>query len=89
MNLEEIYGKFPNFEYRTRKPLNSLVENIGINNAPFVVKPQIEGKQINHPAYIVWQSMLNRCYNTKVKEEQPAYVGVTCCDARTTTRRIN
>ena len=41
--MEEIFGKYDNFEYRERKPLNSLVENSGINNAPFVLSPVING----------------------------------------------
>lgn len=82
MNLEEIYGKFPNFEYKikTRKSSGILVERVGINDVPFVVRPTIRNKQIIHPAYTVWQHMLQRCYNTKVKEEQPAYINIICCE---------
>lgn len=80
MNLEEIYGKFTDFEYRTRIPTNNKVELFGINDAPFYVKPSILGKQIKHPAYQVWQDMLVRCYSSKYKEKYPTYVGVTCCE---------
>ena len=78
--MEEIFGKFDDFEYRERKPLNSLVENIGINNAPFAISPTINGLHVTHPAYSTWASMLNRCYNPKYKEKHPTYVGVTCCE---------
>lgn len=73
------FGVFEGFIYKDRKPVNTLVEGIGINDAPFVVKPSILGKQIKHPAYRAWSHMLQRCYNTKVKEERPSYIGVTCC----------
>jgi hypothetical protein len=78
--LEEEFGKFEGFEYRTRKPLNKLVEGIGINDAPFVVAPTIINKRVTHPAYSTWKNMLNRCYNSKFKDSRPSYIGVTCCD---------
>lgn len=80
MNLEEIYGKFPNFEYRERRPLNKIVENIGINDAPFQVSPTINGLQVTHPAYTTWKSMLNRCACIKLKEREPTYSNITCCE---------
>ena len=78
--MEKIFGQFDGFIYKERKPLNSLVENIGVNDAPFVVKPTIINKRVIHPAYQVWQHMLERCYNSKFKEKRPSYVGVTCCE---------
>ena len=78
--MEEIFGKYENFEYRERKPSNNLVENIGINDSPFVVQPTCDGKRVTHPAYQFWQNMLVRCYNPKYKEKNPTYVGVTCCE---------
>lgn len=82
MNLEEIYGKFPDFEYKikARKSRNILVESVGINDVPFVVRPTIGNKKVIHPAYTVWQHMLQRCYNAKVKEKQPTYINITCCE---------
>lgn len=32
------------------------------------------------PIYIMWKSMLGRCYSTRVKNEQPEYLGISCCD---------
>ena len=78
--MEEIFGKFDDFEYRERKPLNSLVENIGINNAPFVVSPTIINKRVTHPAYSVWCNMLKRSYSKVYKEKNPTYLEVTCCE---------
>lgn len=82
MNLEEIYGKFPDFEYKikARKSRNILVEGVGINDVPFVVRPTIGNKKVIHPAYTVWQHMLQRCYNAKVKEKHPTYTNITCCE---------
>ena len=79
MDLEEIFGKFDDFEYRERRPLNKLVEGIGVNDAPFVVSPTIINKRVTHPAYSTWRNMLVRCYSSKYKEKYPTYVGVTCC----------
>lgn len=80
MNLEEIYGKFPDFEYRTRIPTNNKVELFGINDAPFYVKPSILGTQIKHPAYQVWQDMLRRCFNNKLKQQNVSYIDSNCCE---------
>lgn len=30
--------------------------------------------------YYTWHAMLSRCYNKKVKEKQPTYKDVTCCE---------
>jgi hypothetical protein len=78
--LEEEFGKFEGFEYRTRKPLNKLVEGIGINDAPFVVAPTIINKRVTHPAYSTWISMLKRCYSDVYQKQKPTYKEVTCCE---------
>lgn len=31
------------------------------------------------PIYIIWKSMLGRCYSQKIKQEQPTYTPITCC----------
>ena len=33
------------------------------------------------PVYVIWHSMLTRCYSDKFKAKQPEYLGVTCCTA--------
>ena len=78
--LEDIFGKYENFEYRERKPLNKLVEGVGINDATFIVQPTINMVRIKHPAYRTWQHMLERCYNLKIKEKYPTYIDAICCD---------
>jgi hypothetical protein len=80
MDLEEIFGKFDDFEYRERRPTNKLMEGIGVNDAPFVVQPTICGKLIRHPAYIAWSGMLNRCFNIKYKDKHTTYLNITCCE---------
>ena len=80
INFEAEFGIFDGFEYRERRPLNKIVEGIGINDSPFVVQPIISEKQIKHPAYSVWRDMLVRCYSNRLKEKSPSYIGVTCCE---------
>lgn len=48
---------------------NSLVHGVGDNDLRLTVKD---------PLYIIWKSMLGRCYSPKVKAAQSHYVGVTC-----------
>lgn len=76
-DFELEFGKYHNFIYKQRKPLCKLVQNIGINDSPFVVKPN---GCILHPAYDVWSSMLERSYNDNLKTRQVTYKDVTCCD---------
>ena len=33
----------------------------------------------NDPIYIIWKSMLGRCYSKKIKHVQPTYTGISCC----------
>ena len=38
-----------------------------------------DGKKINAWEYLKWQSMLQRCFDNKLKEKEPTYKDVTCC----------
>ena len=40
----------------------------------------IESKGCHCKAYKVWQSMLQRCYDTKYQEKKPTYKGCSVCD---------
>lgn len=31
------------------------------------------------PIYIIWKSMLGRCYSQKIKQDQPHYEHISCC----------
>lgn len=48
---------------------NSLVHGVGDNDLRLTVKD---------PLYIIWKSMLGRCYSPKIKVAQPQYADVTC-----------
>lgn len=50
-----------------------LVAGVGINDVDF--KVTIAGKEIR--SYSLWKSMLQRCYDTKFQNANPAYVGCT------------
>ena len=77
--LEEKFGVFDNFEYRPRNPLYKSINALGLNDAPFVLDPTIEGRRVKHPAYSVWINMLNRCHSHSLKGRNPTYTGVLCC----------
>ena len=76
--LEEEYGIWEGFEYKIRKPTNTLVKGMGINDSPFIIQPTIAKKQIIHPAYVSWANMLKRCYSSN-KQSMTVYRDVTCC----------
>ena len=39
-----------------------------------------DGKTVNTWEYDRWKSMLRRCFDNKLKEREPTYKNVTCCD---------
>lgn len=66
----------PGFNYTPKKPSNSLICGIGVNNANYVIKPSVGP---NCQVYQAWKSMISRCYNPRVLDSQPAYNKVTVC----------
>ena len=77
-NFEEEYGIWEGFTYKIRNQKSSkLVSGIGINNSPFVTNPV---GLLRHPAYSYWKSMLTRCACIKLREREPTYKEVTCCE---------
>ena len=74
--LQNLYGNLPWFPYRpvTQPRSGKLVCGIGINDSKFVVQPKVEGKQVKHPAYSMWASMLERCYKNSIICN-PTYTG--------------
>ena len=52
---------------------------IGINDAPYMVSPRINGKRPVCPFYRVWADVLQRCYSPKYQAKYPTYVGCITC----------
>lgn len=52
-----------------------LVLGVGINDAPYMTNPTINGKRVVCPTYQKWMSMLTRCYSAKYQARQPTYIG--------------
>lgn len=55
----------------------SPVFSIGINDADYIVKPVIDGKQVICPLYSKWRDMLQRCYSPALHRKRPTYIGCT------------
>lgn len=69
----------PNWEYRkARNNSKSNIYGFGRNDVEFVTKPTINLVRITHPAYSIWEAMLNRCYGS-VSKSNINYAGVSCC----------
>lgn len=45
--------------------MKKLVFGVGINDADYVVKPTINGKQVVCPIFLAWKGMLQRCYDKR------------------------
>jgi len=68
-----------NWEWRdARQVVKRLVEGVGNNDADYAIGIRVNGKQLRCPAYVSWNSMLERCYSEKCHQKQPYYVGTTC-----------
>jgi len=52
----------------------SLVFGVGVND--WVGNISVGGKKIRE--YQLWQNMLERCFDEKLKQRQPTYEGVSC-----------
>lgn len=51
----------------------SLIYGVGINDAPFITQISIGKKRRGHPAYVMWKSMLDRCYSEQTKNNFTYY----------------
>ena len=56
-----------------------LVHGVGINDADYPTQPKIDGKAVRCPYYVVWVSMIKRCYSEKLQKRQPTYKGCSVC----------
>lgn len=52
-----------------------LVYGIGVNDADYIVKPVINGKQVTCQFYAAWSHMIERCYSSKLHSRYPSYAG--------------
>jgi len=57
-----------------------LVYGVGVNDSWFMVEPTIDGKRVIYQPYRVWNSMLQRCYDSVFQNRQPTYIGCTVCE---------
>lgn len=59
-----------------RNPYHPNVFKMGITGNKYPAR--IKGKDTKE--YILWHSLLQRCFDKKTKEKHQTYKGVTCCD---------
>lgn len=76
----EFYRQYPmNFPWFKAKGRGKLVVGLGVNDAPYVVRPRIKGKTFRCPAHERWTSMLRRVYSEKSLSRFPSYEEVEVC----------
>lgn len=56
-----------------------LVFGVGINDADYVVQPNVDGKQVSCQYYTRWKDMLRRCYDKVRMAKYPTYSDCTIC----------
>jgi len=52
-----------------------LAFGVGVNDAPYLTQPIINGKKVICPFYLKWSSMMRRCYSETYQSNQPTYIG--------------
>jgi len=57
--------------------MRKLIHGIGVNDAPYMTQPKINGKTAFCTFYTIWRSMIQRCYSEKCLVKHPAYIGCT------------
>lgn len=57
----------------------SMVYGVGINDAPYKVKPKINGVQYSCKSYQAWKDMMRRCYCEHNLKIHPTYIGCSVC----------
>lgn len=73
----KIRTKYGNFQKGSVKnPYYPSVHGVGIIGTKY----QVSVNCIKNKEYIIWQAILQRCYNATYKENRPAYKQVTCCN---------
>ncbi|MBL4940062.1 MAG: hypothetical protein JKY81_00195 [Colwellia sp.] len=53
----------------------NLIHGVGVNDADYIVRAKVNGKNLFCPYYLTWKNMLRRCYCRKYQEKQPTYKG--------------
>lgn len=57
-----------------------LVCGMGVNDASYIVLPEINGKRVMCPYYLTWVNMLKRCYSASYQEKKPTYKGCSVAE---------
>lgn len=57
-----------------------MIYGVGINDADYVVRPIINGKEVRCPFYQTWNNMLQRCYYEPYLQRHPTYKDCKVCD---------
>lgn len=60
----------------TRRP----IYGIATNDANYMVRSIVSGKNVICPFYRKWHSMMTRCYSEKFQKRHPTYKGTTVCN---------
>jgi hypothetical protein len=59
----------------------SLVCRVGINDSWYRTHSVINNVRVVCPYYSIWSAMIKRCYESKVENKNPSYIGCTVCDS--------
>lgn len=55
------------------------IHGVGLNDADYIVKKTVKGREVCCPYYSAWKHMLSRCYSKKLQDRCPTYKGCSVC----------
>lgn len=76
--MKDDFPYFPIPERWARKTHKIL--GVAVNDAPYIVSPTIEGKQILCPYFRVWRGMVDRCYSSCWARRRPDLAKNDVCE---------
>ena len=74
--VKTSYGNFKSGS--VRNPYHPSIYGIGITGCKYPTKTETNDRPTKE--YSIWRSILERSFVGKIKEKQPTYEDVTCCD---------
>lgn len=54
-----------------------LIHGWGVNDADYVTKKVVDGKEVSCPYYMTWRGMVTRCFSDAFKIKNPTYTNCT------------
>ena len=69
-----------NYQVNSMGRPRGLTEGVGLNDAPYLTRPRIDGESVTCPAHRAWRDMLKRAYSNNYHAKYETYKSVSVCE---------